>query len=115
MRYTLESIFKVGFGVELKCLDGFSKEGEEFMEGFDEGNVATSLRFIDPLWKLKRFLNIGSQSRLKKSIDTIDKFGYRLISTKREELAKEQNTVSSLFMFYTLFMFLPLLALSLGC
>ncbi|KAL0711363.1 hypothetical protein Bca4012_018341 [Brassica carinata] len=92
MRYTLESIFKVGFGVELKCLHEFSKEGEEFMEGFDEGNVATSLRFIDPLWKLKRFLNIGSQSRLKKSIDTIDKFVYKLITTKRKELAKEQNT-----------------------
>ncbi|CAN6815655.1 unnamed protein product [Brassica oleracea] len=93
MRYTLESIFKVGFGAQqLKCLDEFSKEGEEFMEGFDEGNVATSLRFIDPLWKLKRFLNIGSQARLKKSIATIDKFVYRLITTKRKELGREQNT-----------------------
>ncbi|KAJ0239892.1 hypothetical protein HA466_0226080 [Hirschfeldia incana] len=114
MRYTLESIFKVGFGVELKCLDEFSKEGEEFMEGFDEGNVATSLRFIDPLWKLKRFLNIGSQSRLKKSIATIDKFVYRLITTKRKELDKEQNIVSSLLKFYTIFLigFLQLLACS---
>ncbi|KAH0924945.1 hypothetical protein HID58_017201, partial [Brassica napus] len=77
MRCTLDSIFKVGFGVELKCLDGFSKEGEEFMEAFDEGNDATSLRFIDPLWKMKWFLNIGSQARLKKSIATIDKFGVR--------------------------------------
>ncbi|KAF3512178.1 hypothetical protein F2Q69_00002306 [Brassica cretica] len=62
------------------------------MEGFDEGNVATSLRLIDPLWKLKRFLNIGSQARLKKSIATIDKFVYRLITTKRKELGREQNT-----------------------
>ncbi|CAN6823849.1 unnamed protein product [Brassica oleracea] len=92
MRCTLDSIFKVGFGVELKCLDGFSKEGEGFMEAFDEGNDATSLRFIDPLWKLKRFLNIGSQARLKKSVATIDKFVYRLITTKRKELAKKQNT-----------------------
>ncbi|KAG5389473.1 hypothetical protein IGI04_031014 [Brassica rapa subsp. trilocularis] len=52
------------------------------------GNDATRLRFIDPLWKLKWFLNIGSQARLKKSIATIDKFVYRLIITKR----KEQNT-----------------------
>jgi cytochrome P450 len=93
MRCTLDSIFKVGFGVELKCLDGFSKEGQEFMEAFDEGNVATSSRFIDPLWKLKWFFNIGSQSKLKKSIATIDKFVYSLITTKRKELAKEQNTV----------------------
>ncbi|CAL9237048.1 unnamed protein product [Arabidopsis halleri] len=93
MRCTLDSIFKVGFGVELKCLDGFSKKGEEFMEAFDEGNVATSSRYIDPLWKLKWFLNIGSQSKLKKSIATIDKFVYSLITTKRKELAKEQNTV----------------------
>ncbi|KFK22889.1 hypothetical protein AALP_AAs52786U000600 [Arabis alpina] len=38
MRFTLDSIFKVGFGVKLRCLDGFSKEGEEFVEAFDEGN-----------------------------------------------------------------------------
>ncbi|XP_010413066.1 PREDICTED: cytochrome P450 704C1-like isoform X2 [Camelina sativa] len=92
MRFTLDSIFKVGFGVELRCLDGFSKEGEEFMKAFDEGNVATSSRFTDPLWKLKRFFNTGSQSRLKKSIATIDKFVYSLITTKRKELAKEQDT-----------------------
>ncbi|CAN6995102.1 unnamed protein product, partial [Brassica rapa subsp. trilocularis] len=56
------------------------------------GNDATRLRFIDPLWKLKWFLNIGSQARLKKSIATIDKFVYRLIITKR----KEQNTVKDI-------------------
>ncbi|KFK36431.1 hypothetical protein AALP_AA4G123100 [Arabis alpina] len=67
MRYTLDSIFKVGFGVELRCLDGFSKEGEEFMEAFDE------------------------EYRLKKSIATIDKFVYSLITTKRKELAMEKE------------------------
>ncbi|KFK23302.1 hypothetical protein AALP_AAs41155U000100, partial [Arabis alpina] len=36
MRFTLDSIFKVGFGVKLRCLDGFSKKGEEFVEAFDE-------------------------------------------------------------------------------
>ncbi|KAJ0239893.1 hypothetical protein HA466_0226090 [Hirschfeldia incana] len=92
MRYALESIFKVGFGVELNCLDKFSKEGDEFMEAFDEGNIASSYRYIDPLWKLKRFLNIGSQSRLKKCIDTIDKFVYGLITTKKEERANEHDT-----------------------
>jgi len=96
MKCTLDSIFKVGFGVELGCLDGFSKEGEEFMKAFDEGNGATSSRVTDPFWKLKCFLNIGSESRLKKSIAIIDKFVYSLITTKRKELSKEQNTVSSL-------------------
>ncbi|CAN8318672.1 unnamed protein product [Cochlearia groenlandica] len=90
MRFTLDSIFKVGFGVELKCMEGFNKEGEEFMEAFDVGNVATSSRYIDPLWKLKWFLNIGLESKLKKSIATIDKFVYTLITTKRK-LAKEQD------------------------
>ncbi|KFK37344.1 hypothetical protein AALP_AA4G244200 [Arabis alpina] len=91
MRYSLDSIFKVGFGVELGCLDGFSKEGEEFMEAFDEANVASSSRFFDPLWKVKWFLKIGSQSRLEKSIATIDKFVYGLITTKRKELAEEHE------------------------
>ncbi|CAF1806540.1 unnamed protein product [Brassica oleracea var. botrytis] len=58
------------------------------------GNDATSLRFIDSLWKLKWFLNIGSQTRLKKSIATIDKFVYRLIITKRKEQITLEDILS---------------------
>ena len=58
MRCTLDSIFEVGFGVELNCLEGSIKEGTAFMKAFDESNALTYWRFVDPLWKLKRYFNI---------------------------------------------------------
>ncbi|KAJ6328488.1 hypothetical protein OIU77_010224 [Salix suchowensis] len=90
MRCTLNSIFKVGFGVELNCLEGSSKEGTEFMKAFDDSNALVFSRYVDPLWKLKRYFNIGSEAALKKNIKIIDAFVTNLIRTKRKLLAEER-------------------------
>ncbi|KAB5527001.1 hypothetical protein DKX38_020848 [Salix brachista] len=90
MRCTLDSIFKVGFGVELNCLEGSSKEGTEFMKAFDDSNALVYWRYVDPLWKLKRYFNIGSEASLKKNIKIIDAFVTNLIRTKRKLLAEER-------------------------
>ncbi|XP_010529527.1 PREDICTED: cytochrome P450 704C1-like isoform X2 [Tarenaya hassleriana] len=92
MRCTMESIFEVGFGVSLRCLEGMSIEGKEFMKAFDEANTTTSFRFVDPLWKLKRCLNIGSEAKLKRDIATIDNFVCNLIRTKRRQLSSRQES-----------------------
>ncbi|PON56765.1 Cytochrome P450, E-class, group I [Trema orientale] len=91
MRCTLDSIFKVGFGVELNCLEGSSKEGSAFMKAFDESNALTYWRYADPFWKLKRYFNIGSEASLKKNIKVIDDFVHQLIKNKRKLLAKQQD------------------------
>ncbi|XP_022636104.1 cytochrome P450 704C1-like [Vigna radiata var. radiata] len=46
MRCTLDSIFKVGFGAELNCLEGSSKEGSKFMKAFDESNALIYWRYV---------------------------------------------------------------------
>lgn len=92
MRCTLDSIFKVGFGVDLNCLDGSSGEGTEFMKAFDESNALVYWRYVDPFWKLKRISNIGSEASLKKNIKVIDDFVHNLISTKRNLLAMQQDS-----------------------
>lgn len=91
MRCTLDSIFKVGFGVELECLEGSSTEGSRFMKAFDDSNALVYWRYVDPLWKLKRFLNIGSEALLKKNIKIIDDFVHGLIRTKRKLLAVQRE------------------------
>ena len=98
MRCTLDSIFKVGFGVELNCLAGSSKEGIEFMKAFDESNALVYWRYVDPFWKIKRFLYIGSEANLKKNVKLIDDFVHWLIKTRRESLAI-QDSVSSISSF----------------
>ncbi|XP_010056272.2 cytochrome P450 704C1 [Eucalyptus grandis] len=91
MRCTLDSIFKVGFGVELNCLEGSSKEGRAFMKAFDEASALIYWRYADPSWKLKRLLKIGSEARLRKNIKLIDNFVHQLIRTKRNQLPAQQE------------------------
>ncbi|XP_021748799.1 cytochrome P450 704C1-like [Chenopodium quinoa] len=92
MRCTLDSIFKVGFGVDLNCLEGSSKEGIEFMKAFDDANAFVYWRYVDPFWKLKRALNISSEAMLKKNIKVIDAFVNGVISTKKKQLAEQQDS-----------------------
>lgn len=99
MRCTLDSIFKVGFGVELNCLEGTSKEGSEFMKAFDESNALVYWRYVDPFWKIKRYLNIGSEASLKNNVKFMDRFVHRLIATKRHNLEINQDQHVSLFAF----------------
>ncbi|XP_014522450.1 cytochrome P450 704C1 [Vigna radiata var. radiata] len=92
MRCTLDSIFKVGFGAELNCLEGSSKEGSKFMKAFDESNALIYWRYVDPFWKLKRFLNIGCEATLKRNIRIIDGFVHEVINTRKAQLAIQQES-----------------------
>ncbi|XVE52250.1 hypothetical protein DITRI_Ditri02bG0108100 [Diplodiscus trichospermus] len=88
MKCTMESIFKVGFGIDLNCMDWSSnEEGTNFMKAFDDANELLTLRYTDPLWRLKRFLNIGFEASLRSNIKVIDNFIHKIISTKKKLLA----------------------------
>ncbi|XP_076915003.1 cytochrome P450 704C1-like [Bidens hawaiensis] len=91
MQSALDSIFKVGFGVDLNCVDGSSKEGNAFIKAFDDSNAITYWRYVDPLWKIKRFLNIGCEAALKNNIRLVQKFVLNLISRRREQLETNQH------------------------
>ncbi|KAI3507885.1 hypothetical protein L1887_22880 [Cichorium endivia] len=91
MRSGLDSIFKVGFGVDLDSLDGSNEEGNSFIDAFDDSNALTYWRYVDPFWKLKRFLNIGSEASLRKNIKLINEFVLKLISRRREQIETQQH------------------------
>ena len=97
MRFPLDSIFKVVFGVELNCLEGSSKEGTAFMKAFEDSNALVYWRYVNPFWKLKRFFNIGSEATLKKKIKILDDFVHGVIRIKRERLEVKQDCVSFKF------------------
>ncbi|PON56338.1 Cytochrome P450, E-class, group I [Parasponia andersonii] len=91
MKCTLDSIFEVGFGVELNCVEGSSEEGTEFMKAFDASHALIWWRFLDPLWKLRRFFHIGSEASLRKKIKVVDDFVHQLIRKKKKLLALKGN------------------------
>ncbi|KAG8475644.1 hypothetical protein CXB51_032588 [Gossypium anomalum] len=85
MRMTLDSICKVGFGVEIGTLAPTLPDNS-FARAFDTANIIVTLRFVDPLWKLKRLLNVGSEALLGKSIKVIDDFTYNVIRRRKSEI-----------------------------
>lgn len=91
MKSTLDSVCKVGFGVELDTLTGSTVEGRTFAKAFDDASAQIVLRFFDVFWKVKRFLNIGSEARMKKNLKSIDDFVYKLIDTKIEQLSQRKT------------------------
>ncbi|PHT47360.1 hypothetical protein CQW23_11568 [Capsicum baccatum] len=93
MGCSLDSIFKVGFGVDLNCLDGSSGDDNEFIKAFDDSNALTYWRYVDPFWKLKRYFNIGSEFLLKKNIKFIGEFVDELIRTRRKHLEMKQDSM----------------------
>ncbi|KAJ0987438.1 hypothetical protein J5N97_005794 [Dioscorea zingiberensis] len=84
MRMTLDSICKVGFGVEIGTLSP-NLPDNSFAQAFDEANTVVTLRFIDPLWRIKRFLQIGSEALLERSIKVVDDFTYSMIRRRKAE------------------------------
>lgn len=91
MKSTLDSIFKIGFGVELDTLCGTNKEGVIFAKAFDDSSMQLMRRFFDIFWKIKKNLNIGLEAKLKKDVRVIDEFVYKLIRMKIEQKSKQQE------------------------
>ncbi|KAG9145703.1 hypothetical protein Leryth_024799 [Lithospermum erythrorhizon] len=92
MKGSLDSIFKVGFGVDLNCLEGSSRKGVEFIKAFDDSNELTYWRYVDPFWKLKKYLNIGCEASLKKNIGVMHNFVDEFIQNKRNQLEMQQES-----------------------
>ncbi|XP_073103168.1 cytochrome P450 704C1-like isoform X2 [Elaeis guineensis] len=94
MRLTLDSIFKVGFGVELDTLSGSNEFGVHFSKAFDDSNSIVFRRYADLFWEIKKLLNIGLEAQLKRNLKLIDDFVYQLIHHKREQMKSRQETKS---------------------
>ncbi|XP_058077275.1 cytochrome P450 704B1 [Magnolia sinica] len=91
MRMTLDSICKVGFGVEIGTLSPHLPENH-FARAFDTANTVVTLRFIDPLWRMKRLLQVGSEALLNQSIRTVDDFTYSMIHKRKGEIEEAQRS-----------------------
>ncbi|KAH0766259.1 hypothetical protein KY285_002130 [Solanum tuberosum] len=94
MKATLDSIFRVAFGVELDSMCGSNEEGKKFSDAFDDASALTVRRYVDILWKIKRSLNIGLESKLKENIRTVDVFIHKMIQRKTEEMSKPEADLS---------------------
>ncbi|GAB2270271.1 hypothetical protein Dimus_005176 [Dionaea muscipula] len=96
MKSTMDSIFKVAFGVDLGTMCGTSEEGTKFSHAFDDASSLIVQRYFDPLWPMKKFLNLGSEAKLKKSVQVIDNFVYKLIDKAVMQKHNSHDSSSSM-------------------
>ncbi|PHT39851.1 CytochromeC1 [Capsicum baccatum] len=94
LKASLDSIFKVAFGVELDTMCGSNEEGKIFSDAFDNASAMIELRYVDMLWKIKRALNIGSEAKLRDNIRTVEELVYKLIHRRTEQMCKTETDLS---------------------
>nr|GEX06286.1 cytochrome P450 94A1-like [Tanacetum cinerariifolium] len=101
-RYTFDNICKVAFNTDPACLTDEGTSGTEFMRAFEEAATLSTQRFITvfpTLYKVKKLLKFGSESRLQKSIATVHKFADNIIKSRMEErVEKPDEDLLSRFM-----------------
>ncbi|KAL9265747.1 Cytochrome P450 704C1-like protein [Drosera capensis] len=83
---------QVAFGVDLDCIAGTNEEGKKFCADFDASNALTTWRYFDVLWTIKRFLNVGREAKLKRSIEGVNRFVYKIIEEARQNPSSENDS-----------------------
>ncbi|KAI3972891.1 hypothetical protein MKX01_019549 [Papaver californicum] len=95
-RFAFDNICKISFGFDPAYLSP-SLDRTEFAIAFEDATQISSKRFayvIPLVWKLKRFLNIGSEKRLRQATSTVRESARKLIRQKKQEI-KETPSVEA--------------------
>ncbi|KAG6773682.1 hypothetical protein POTOM_020995 [Populus tomentosa] len=88
LRLTFDNVCMIAFGVDPGCLRPGLPD-IPFARAFEDATEATLLRFITPtcIWKAMRYLDLGSEKKLKRSIKDVDDFAEEVIRTRKKELS----------------------------
>ncbi|KAJ8769907.1 hypothetical protein K2173_008989 [Erythroxylum novogranatense] len=92
LRLTFDNVCMIAFGVDPGCLSPGLPE-IPFAKAFEDATEATVLRFISPtcIWKAMRYLDLGTEKKLKISIQGVDKFAEDVIDTRKKELSLQTD------------------------
>ncbi|KAL3691698.1 hypothetical protein R1sor_005349 [Riccia sorocarpa] len=90
IRLSLESVCKLAFGVDMGLLDPSLPE-TPFSKSFDAVTNRIADRYVDPLWKLGRFLGVGPEAAMKRNLKVVSSFAQKLVLTRKAELESTQQ------------------------
>jgi cytochrome P450 len=88
--FSFNNICNVAFGVD----PATNPRSSDFVRAFDFAIEGSLKRVISPLhiiWKVQRFLNIGSQRKYREAIQLIDEFTMNIITTKEMKRNEESE------------------------
>uniref|UniRef100_A0A0E0MJD6 Cytochrome P450 n=1 Tax=Oryza punctata TaxID=4537 RepID=A0A0E0MJD6_ORYPU len=103
-RFGFDTICMVAFGHDPRCLaDGGVMEDakSEFMHSFGEAQDLVIGRFLDPIevsWKIKKWLNVGTERRIRKAIADVHAFAMDIVRARRQSASvQDRDDVLSRF------------------
>lgn len=105
LRLTFDNVCIIAFGVDPGCLRPSLPE-IPFAQAFEAATEATIMRFVMPtlIWKAMRYLNLGSEKKLKESIKGVDLFANEVIRKRKEEIFLESEDKKQRSDLLTIFM-----------
>lgn len=90
MRMTMDSVCKIGFGVDQRSLRADLPQ-VSFIDAFQRMGKLVQTRQIGPMWKLRRALNIAEEREMGQLRKDMDKFLYNIIKDRKVEIESLQN------------------------
>ncbi|KAK7336406.1 hypothetical protein VNO77_16946 [Canavalia gladiata] len=84
-RFAFDNVCTLAFNVDPACLGGDGTAGAEFMRAFEDAAMLSSGRFMSMLpitWRIKKFLKIGTERRLRESIAIVHNFADEIIRSR---------------------------------
>lgn len=102
LRLTFDNVCIIAFGTDPGCLSPGLPD-IPFACAFEDATEATIVRFITPttIWKVCKFLDVGNERWLRKSLEDVNEFAYSVIKNRRVELesnVKERSDLLTIFM-----------------
>ncbi|URD98863.1 Cytochrome P450 [Musa troglodytarum] len=93
LRLTFDNVCMIALGTDPGCLRPGLPE-IPFAKAFEDATEATTMRFVMPtgVWKALRYLDLGSERWLRRSIEVVDEFAYEVIRARKEELSSSEQT-----------------------
>lgn len=91
--FAFDNICKLAFNIDPGCLGGDGTSGAEFMEAFELAAKLSADRFMSALpefYMIKKFFNMGSEYKLRKSIATVHEFADKIIKSRIKEGGKKK-------------------------
>ncbi|CEG47011.1 cytochrome P450, putative [Plasmopara halstedii] len=93
LRYTFDVFGEIGFGTTMNSMNGAF---QPFAQAMDEVQFLAGKRFKQPMWywKLRRWLNIGDEKKIKENVRVIDEHLMGIIANaieRRRHRVEEQK------------------------
>jgi hypothetical protein len=88
---TMDSICKVGFGLDIGSLSP-SLPDVPFGRAFDAVNEAVYARVMNPFWKLQRALGVGKEKVVLENMKLLNDFTSATIQKRRSEMAMAKES-----------------------